>query len=47
MAKRKRRRSNSREHLKQTIKYELVSLILLSLAIISMAEIGKVGSTIV
>lgn len=47
MAKRKRRRTASKDHLKQTIKYELVSLLLLSLAIISMAGLGAVGSTIV
>ncbi len=47
MAKRKRRRTTSKDHLKQTIKYELVSLILLSLAIISMAGLGAVGNTIV
>ncbi|WP_428908605.1 DNA translocase FtsK [Niallia sp. Krafla_26] len=47
MAKRKRRQSKSRDHLKQTIKYELVALLLVSLAIISMAELGAVGKTIV
>ncbi|WP_338469794.1 DNA translocase FtsK [Niallia sp. XMNu-256] len=47
MAKRKRRRSTSKEHLKQTIKYEIVACVLVSVAIISMAELGAVGNTIV
>ena len=47
MVKRKRRQSSSKTHLKQTIKYELVALLLISLAVISMAELGAVGHTIV
>ena len=47
MAKRKRRQSRSKTHLKQTIQYELVALLLISLAVISMAELGAVGHTIV
>ena len=47
MAKRKRRQSSSKTNLKQTIKYELVALLLITLAVISMAELGAVGHTIV
>ena len=47
MVKRKRRQSSSKIQLKQTIKYELVALLLISLAVISMAELGAVGHTIV
>ncbi|MFZ0445902.1 MAG: DNA translocase FtsK [Bacillus sp. (in: firmicutes)] len=47
MVKRKRRQSSSKTQLKQTIKYELVALLLISLAVISMAELGAVGHTIV
>ncbi len=47
MVKRKRRQSSSKTQLKQTIKYELVALLLISLSVISMAELGAVGHTIV
>ena len=47
MVKRKRRQSSSKTQLKQTIKYELVALLLISLAVISMAELGAVGHTVV
>lgn len=47
MAKRKRRQSRSKGKLKETIQFELVALILIALAIISMAKMGAVGHSVV
>ena len=47
MAKRKRRQSRNKRQLKQTIQFELVALLLIALAIISMAKLGAVGHAIV
>lgn len=44
MAKKKRRKSNRRENkMKRTIQYELSALVLLALAVISIAKLGAVG----
>lgn len=47
MAKRKRRQSRNKLQLKQTIQFELVALLLIVLAIISMANLGAVGHAVV
>jgi len=47
MAKRKRRQSRNKTHLKQTIQFELVALLLIALSIISMADLGAVGHAVV
>lgn len=47
MAKRKKRQSRSKKLIKQTILYELIALILITLAIISMAKLGTAGNAIV
>ncbi len=48
MAKRKRRQtSNSKSLLKQAIQFELVALLLIAIAIISLANLGKGGHSIV
>lgn len=47
MAKKKRRKSRKKETLKQTMKFELVALVLLALAVISMAKLGAVGKSTV
>ncbi|MCQ6274159.1 DNA translocase FtsK [Bacillus sp. V3B] len=47
MAKRKRRQSRNKRQMKQTIQFELVALILITLAIISIADLGTGGHTIV
>lgn len=48
MAKKKRRQARKRDQkLKQTIQFELTGLVLLSLSIISMANLGAVGKAIV
>lgn len=47
MAKRKRRQSKKNENFKRTIKFELIGLILIALAAISMAKLGAVGTAIV
>ncbi|WP_026692431.1 DNA translocase FtsK [Peribacillus kribbensis] len=47
MAKRKRRSSKKTEGFKETLKYELIGLILFGLAAIAMAGLGTVGKSIV
>ncbi|WP_338452106.1 DNA translocase FtsK [Niallia oryzisoli] len=47
MAKRKRRQSRNKTHIKQTIQFELVALLLIALSIISIANLGAVGHTVV
>lgn len=47
MAKRKRRQSRKKDQLKRTIQFELTSLILIALAVISIADLGAVGHAIV
>ncbi len=47
MAKRKRRQSRNKNLIKQTIQFELVALILIAIAIISLANLGKGGHTVV
>src|SRR3954469_6613397 len=47
MAKRKRRQSKNKLQMKQTIQFELVALLLIALAIISMANLGAVGHAVV
>ncbi|MBB6444214.1 DNA translocase FtsK [Bacillus benzoevorans] len=47
MAKRKRRRSRKQDQIKRTIQFELIALILIALAIISIANLGAVGHVIV
>ena len=47
MAKRKRRQSRNKTHIKQTIQYELVALLLIALSIISIANLGAVGHAVV
>ncbi|WP_312473027.1 DNA translocase FtsK [Neobacillus sp.] len=48
MAKKKRRKPKKRDnHLKRTIQYELSALVLLALAIISIAKLGAVGKATV
>ena len=47
MAKRKRRQSRNKTQIKQTIQFELVALLLIALAIISMANLGAVGHAVV
>ncbi|TVX80536.1 DNA translocase FtsK [Peribacillus simplex] len=44
MAKKKRRKKNSTEKLKLTLKYELIGLTLIGLAIIAIAKLGAVGN---
>ena len=47
MAKRKRRQSRNKNLIKQTIQFELVALLLIAIAIISLANMGKGGHTVV
>ncbi|MBT2690795.1 DNA translocase FtsK [Bacillus sp. ISL-47] len=47
MAKKKRRQSRKKETLKRTMKFELIALVLLALAVISMAKLGAVGKSTV
>ncbi|KAF0820437.1 DNA translocase FtsK [Bacillus sp. ZZV12-4809] len=47
MAKRKKRKSKKNETLKRTMKFELIALILLALAVISIAKLGAVGNATV
>lgn len=47
MAKRKRRKTRKKQHLKTTIQYELVALLLMTLSFISILKLGAVGSTVV
>ena len=47
MAKKKRRRSKTTDTVKRTIKFELIALALLTLAVISIAGLGAVGKTTV
>ena len=48
MAKKKRRTTKKRDnHLKRTVQFELTALVLLALAIISMAKLGAVGKVAV
>lgn len=47
MAKRKRRQRKSKDDWKRTLKYELVGLIILAIALISISKLGFVGSTFV
>lgn len=44
MAKKKRRKKNSTEKLKLTLKYELIGLTIIGLAIIAIAKLGAVGN---
>lgn len=44
MAKKKRRNKKSTEKLKLTLKYELIGLTLIGLAIIAIAKLGAVGN---
>ncbi|WP_409305481.1 DNA translocase FtsK [Peribacillus sp. SCS-155] len=46
MAKRKRRKSKNTEQIKTTLKYELIGLIILGLALIAIAKLGAVGKSI-
>jgi S-DNA-T family DNA segregation ATPase FtsK/SpoIIIE len=47
MAKKKRRSKKRDNHLKQTVQFELSALVLLALAIISIAKLGAVGEAAV
>lgn len=47
MAKKKRRKSKKNETLKRTMKFELIALVMLALAVISMAKLGAVGKATV
>ena len=47
MAKRKRRQSRNKNLIKQTIQFELVALLLIAIAIISLANLGKGGHSVV
>ena len=47
MAKRKRRQTRNKSLLKQTIQFELVALLLMAVAIISLANLGKGGHSVV
>ncbi|PLR87411.1 MULTISPECIES: DNA translocase FtsK [Bacillus] len=47
MAKRKRRQSRKKDHLKRTLQFELSALIIIALAAISLAKLGAVGKGIV
>ncbi|MDQ0270167.1 DNA translocase FtsK [Cytobacillus purgationiresistens] len=47
MAKKKKRKSRKKDHLKQTIKYELFALALIALAVIAIARLGAVGNATV
>lgn len=47
MAKRKRKRTRSKETFKRTIRFELIGILLVALAAISMAGLGAVGRSIV
>jgi S-DNA-T family DNA segregation ATPase FtsK/SpoIIIE len=47
MAKKKRRKSRSKNNFKRTVQFELVGLVLVALAAISMAGMGAVGRAIV
>lgn len=47
MAKKKRRQTRSKDGFKRTVKFELIGLILIALATISIARLGAVGQTVV
>lgn len=47
MVKRKRKRTRSKETFKRTIRFELIGILLIALAAISMAGLGAVGRSIV
>ncbi|MCM3178185.1 DNA translocase FtsK [Cytobacillus horneckiae] len=47
MAKKKKRKTRKKEHLKKTLKYELFALALIALAVISIARLGAVGEATV
>ena len=47
MAKRKRRQRKSKDDWKRTLKFELLGLIILAIALISISKLGFVGSTFV
>ncbi|MDE3838576.1 cell division protein FtsK [Bacillus methanolicus] len=47
MAKTKKRRSQKNDHMKRTIQYELTALVLIALAVISIARLGAVGNAFV
>ncbi|QJX61962.1 DNA translocase FtsK [Niallia circulans] len=47
MAKRKKRKTRKKQHLKLTIQYELVALLLMALSFISILQLGAVGKTMV
>lgn len=47
MAKKKRRQTRSKDGFKRTVKFELIGLILIALATISIARLGAVGQAVV
>ncbi|MCM2979857.1 DNA translocase FtsK [Niallia circulans] len=47
MAKRKKRNTRKKQHLKLTIQYELAALLLMALSFISILQLGAVGKTMV
>ncbi|MFP3723095.1 DNA translocase FtsK [Niallia circulans] len=47
MAKRKKRKTRKKQHLKLTIQYELAALLLMALSFISILKLGAVGKTMV
>jgi len=47
MAKKKKRKTRKKQQLKQTLQYELAALIVITLAFISILQLGVVGKTIV
>lgn len=47
MAKRKKRKTRKKQHLKLTIQYELAALLLMALSFISILQLGAVGKTMV
>ncbi|KAB7668695.1 FtsK/SpoIIIE family DNA translocase [Bacillus sp. B1-b2] len=47
MAKRKRRKTRQKQHLKTTIRYELTALMIMAISFISILKLGAVGTTMV
>ncbi|MFS0662265.1 DNA translocase FtsK [Niallia alba] len=47
MAKRKKRKTRKKQHLKLTIQYELTALVIMALSFISILKLGAVGATMV
>ncbi|EDL63985.1 FtsK/SpoIIIE family DNA translocase [Bacillus sp. SG-1] len=47
MAKRKRRRSEKSSNIKQTIKYELIGMLMIALSLIAIIQLGAVGKAFV